>query len=65
MSTLTLHLDEAKVEKLTKAARAEGIELEELFRRLADDYLARKHTFDSAADYVLKKNAELHRRLAQ
>lgn len=65
MSTVTLQMDEQKMGELTEATRQRGLAIEELFQLLADDFLARKDSFETAANYVLKKNAELHRRLAQ
>ncbi len=65
MSTVTFQLDDQKADRLAEAARAKGIHVEELLRRITDDYLARLENFDAAAQYVLHKNAELYRRLAR
>lgn len=65
MSTLTFQLEDSEATKLAEAAREQGVQLNELLRQIAKDYLSRKQGVESAAQYVLKKNAELYRRLAQ
>lgn len=65
MSALTFELEEPKAQKLAEEARKRGLEVEELLRQITDDFLSRKDSFEAAAEYVLKKNMELHRRLAQ
>lgn len=65
MSTVTLQLPDDKAARLADAARALGIGVEELLTQITDDYLNRNRAFESAARYVLAKNAELYRRLAQ
>lgn len=65
MSTLTFQVPDEQAERLNAAARDKGLEVEELLRQLADDFLARNEAFEAAAGYVLKKNAELYRRLAR
>lgn len=65
MSTLTFQLEEAKADKLARAANDLGVQVEELLQRITDEYLARQQNFEVAATYVLQKNAELYRRLAK
>lgn len=65
MSTLTFQLEDTKAGELAEAARKRGLEVEELLRQITDDFLSRKESFEDAAKYVLNKNAELYRRLAQ
>ena len=65
MSTLTFQVEDPKARQLTDAAREMGVPVEELLQRITDDFLARKEGFESAAKYVLQKNAELYRRLAK
>lgn len=65
MSTLSFAIPDDKAEQLTAAARERGVALEDLLRQITDDFLARKEEFKSASEYVLRKNAELYRRLAQ
>jgi hypothetical protein len=65
MSSLTFQVPDEKAEQLTEAARERGIPVEELLQRIADDFLNRRGSFESAAGYVLAKNAELYRRLAK
>lgn len=47
------------------AARKDGVPLDELLRKLMDEHLDKKESFSAIKEYVLKKNAELYRRLAQ
>lgn len=65
MPTLSIPVDEEKFQDLQQAAVKLGVSIEELVRLGVDDFLARRQQFDKAADYVLQKNAELYRRLAQ
>lgn len=63
--TITIELSPDKSEQLTREAKRIGTNVEELLTRIADEYLARSTAVDSAATYLLHKNAELYRRLAQ
>lgn len=65
MSTLTFQIEEQKADKLARAANDLGLQVEELLQRITDEYLARQQNFETAAAYVLQKNAELYRRLAK
>ena len=65
MSSLTFQVADAKAERLEDAAREMGVPVEDLLQRITDDFLSRKGSFEAAAKYVLTKNAELYRRLAQ
>jgi len=65
MSTVTFQVEDEKAGQLAEAARQRGVAVEELLRQITDDFLARKESFESAAKYVLAKNAELYRRLAK
>jgi hypothetical protein len=65
MSTITLHLPAEKADRLTREAERMGVQVEQLLERMADEYLAREEAFADASNYVLKKNAELYRRLAK
>jgi hypothetical protein len=65
MSTLTLQLPDDQAARLAEVAKGEGLEVAELLRRIADEYLERRSAVDAAAGYVLRKNAELYRRLAK
>jgi antitoxin FitA len=65
MSTLTFTVPEEKANQLADAAREMGVPVEDLLRRITDDFLARQEGFEAAAKYVLQKNAELYRRLAK
>jgi hypothetical protein len=65
MSTLTFTVSEETAEQLIVSAREMGVPVEALLQKIADDFLARKEEFQSASEYVLRKNAELYRRLAK
>jgi hypothetical protein len=65
MVTLTFEVPEEQAERLEAAARKDGVPLNELLRKLMDEQLDRKESFAAIKDYVLAKNAELYRRLAQ
>jgi hypothetical protein len=65
MSTVTFQVEDDQAAQLADAARNQGVSVEELLRRITEDFLARKEGFESAAKYVLGKNAELYRRLAK
>jgi antitoxin FitA len=62
---LTFQLPEEKADRLAAAARESGVPVETLLQKMADDFLNRRNAFESAAQFVLKKNAELYRRLAK
>ena len=65
MSTIQIQLPEERVEKLRELAQRLGISLEELVRVSIDELLSQPDDeFQRAAEYVLKKNADLYRRLA-
>jgi len=63
--TISIDLSPEQMTKLDEAARIEGLDISKLLVKIADDYLDRKGAFETVAQYVLKKNAELYRRLAQ
>ena len=65
MSTLTFELPEEKAARLEAAARRDGLSLDDLLRKLTDEFLDRRERFEVASEYVLQKNAELYRRLAK
>ena len=65
MSSLTFQLPEEKADQLTSAAQEIGVPVEDLLARITTEFLTRRDAFDAAANYVLTKNAELYRRLAQ
>ncbi len=65
MSTLTIAVDDAKLQQLQETAQRLGVPVEDLVAQSIDEYLTRRQRFEEAADYLLKKNAELYRRLAQ
>lgn len=61
---MELELSESIIEQLTERAKSLGIRPEELARAAVADLVSRPaEEFENAAEYVLKKNAELYRRL--
>ena len=65
MTAITIPLSEDRLARLQELAGRIGISPEELARAGLEDWLAQpREVFRKAADYVLRKNAELYRRLA-
>jgi antitoxin FitA len=66
MDVFTVSLPEAQAERLREMAREAGISPEQLLRDGVEEWLNRPaRDFSEAAAYVLRKNRELYRRLAQ
>ena len=65
MSTFAVELPDEQAERLRREADRQGVRAEELLRQVAATYLSRAEAFETAAAYVLDKNAELYRRLAK
>jgi predicted transcriptional regulator len=65
MTTITIVLEDEPMSRLKQLADQAGLTPEEMLRVSAERWLgAPKDDFAAAAAYVLKKNAELYRRLA-
>lgn len=65
MSPITIQLSEEGLRKLQDLAKQADTTPEELLRANVEEWLTRPaRDFAEAADYVLRKNAELYRRLA-
>ena len=65
MTTITLALSDDSAVKLEELAKTTGIPPAELLRASVEEWLTHPRAdFADAAAYVLKKNAELYRRLA-
>ncbi len=65
MTSITIDIPDDQLQKLQSLAKAHGISPEELLRSSLEDWLSSpKPEFSDAASYVLKKNAELYKRLA-
>jgi len=65
MSTFAVELPTEQAEQLRREAERQGLRAEDLLRQVAESYLSRADSFEAAAAYVLRKNAELYRRLAK
>jgi hypothetical protein len=65
MDTITIALPDDRLLELKERATRFSISPEELVRVSIEELLTRPdEAFQNAVDYVLKKNAELYRRLA-
>ncbi|MCX7681912.1 MAG: DNA-binding protein [Anaerolineae bacterium] len=65
MSTITIALSDDRLQKLQEIAIHFQVAPEELVRASIEELLARpEEEFRKALEYVLRKNAELYRRLA-
>ena len=63
--TLNLELDEQQTRRLQDVARRLNVSVNDLAKAAINDLLAKPESdFEQAAVRVLKKNAELYRRLA-
>ncbi len=64
MTALTIDLSDEQRDQLQEMASRLGVSLEDLVQVSIDELLARPElVFDQNAQHVLKKNAELYRRL--
>jgi predicted transcriptional regulator len=65
MTAITIELPTERLQKLKEMAMKFGVSTEELVRVSVEDMLTQpEEQFRKAAQYVLKKNAELYKRLA-
>jgi len=65
MTMITIPLSDERLAQLRTWAEEAGLSPEEFLRRRVEHLLERPdEQFRQAANYVLKKNAELYRRLA-
>ncbi len=65
MATITIELPSEGLQKLQEMAQKFGVSMEELVRVSVEDMLTQpEEKFRKASLYVLKKNAELYKRLA-
>ncbi len=65
VASITINISDEQLQKLQTLAQENGISLEDLLRARIEDWLSQATSeFAQAANYVLKKNAELYRRLA-
>jgi predicted transcriptional regulator len=65
MTTITIALPDERLSQLQEIADKFGVTPEDLVRVSIEELLSRpEDAFKQAASYVLKKNAELYRRLA-
>jgi hypothetical protein len=63
--TLNLEFDDQQTQRLREAAQRLNVSVDELAKAAINDLLAKPESdFERAASHILKKNAELYRRLA-
>jgi antitoxin FitA len=63
--SITIDISDDQYTELSRLATATNSSVEEFVRREVAALIDRKRSFQSAANYVLEKNAELYRRLAK
>lgn len=65
MTSITISLPDDRLEALQKLSERLDVSPEELVRGTIEELLARpEEGFEQAVDYILKKNADLYKRLA-
>jgi predicted DNA-binding protein len=65
MTTITIEIPNERLQKLRELALKLGVTTDDLIRASVEDMLAQpEEQFRKAAEYVLRKNAELYKRLA-
>jgi hypothetical protein len=65
MTTITIELPNERLQKLREMAQSLGVSMEELVQVSVEEMLTQpEEQFRKAAQYVLKKNKELYKRLA-
>ncbi|MBW4624250.1 MAG: DNA-binding protein [Brasilonema octagenarum HA4186-MV1] len=65
MNTITIQIPDERLLKLQETATRLGVSIEELVLMGVEQLLNHSEaSFQDAMDYVLKKNAELYKRLA-
>jgi antitoxin FitA len=65
MKTITLTLEDKKIEQLQKKAIELGLSLDDLVVAIFDDLLSKPDDeFNNAMNYILKKNVNLYKKLA-
>jgi hypothetical protein len=65
MNTITIKITDERLLKLQETANSLGVSIEELVLMGVEEVLNKPNpSFKGAMDYVLKKNAELYKRLA-
>jgi antitoxin FitA len=65
VASIIIDLSDTQLQQLQELATVHGVAIEVLLKASWGDWLnSQKTEFVDAADYVLKKNAELYQRLA-
>jgi antitoxin FitA len=65
MVAITIEISDARLERLQQLANRSGVSPEELLTTSVENWLGdAENSFAQSESYVLKKNAELYRRLA-
>ena len=64
MKTLEIRFSDEIASRIEEAANQRGISVEQLLQASVEEKIQRDAQFESVADRVLEKNAELYRRLS-
>jgi antitoxin FitA len=65
VASITIDLSDQQFQRIQQLAHKLGLSPQELLRLSIDDWLSSsRNEFSQTANYVLKKNAELYKRLA-
>jgi predicted transcriptional regulator len=65
MASITVNIPDEQLQRLQQLAQKSQISLEDLLRASIEDWLTYpREEFTQASSYVIKKNADLYRRLA-
>ena len=65
MTTVTVSLSDEEMRRLEELGKREGLTIEQMVRLGINDFISQPDdSFHSAAKRVMKKNAELYRRLS-
>jgi hypothetical protein len=62
--TFEVHVPDELASRIEHVASVRGVSVEELVQISVEEMIERDAQFESAADRVLQKNAELYRRLS-
>ena len=65
MNVITIALDDEEMTRLRESAHKAELPIEEVARQGINAFLDRQAEFERIKTYLLHKNAELYRRLAQ
>jgi len=62
---MAIIMPDTTAQRLNDEAERVGLPVDELIVQISEEYFGRKERFERTAEYLLSKNADLYRRLAQ